>query len=220
MIKFSPSLLAADFSNLEKEIKRVESAGADMLHLDVMDGVFVPNISFGFPVIQSIRKCTDLIFDVHLMITEPGRYIDVVADSGADIITFHYESCSNQLEVIKAIKARGKKVCVSVKPKTSAEVLKPYMPYLDMILVMTVEPGFGGQKFIDHTVNNIRIAKRLCEEEGRDIDIEVDGGINPETAAVCAKAGATVLVAGNAVFRSDDPKKVMDDMRKAAEAAI
>lgn len=220
MIKFSPSLLAADFSKLESEIKRVEAAGADMLHLDVMDGVFVPNISFGFPVIKSIRKCTDIPFDVHLMITEPGRYIDVVSDAGADIITFHYESCENHLEVINAIKAHGKKACMSVKPKTNAEVLKPYIPYLDMILIMTVEPGFGGQAFIEHTVENMRTAKRLCKEIGREVDIQVDGGINPATAAVCAEAGANVLVAGSSVFRADDPRKVIDEMRRSAEAAL
>lgn len=217
MTKFSPSLLAADFSKLESEIKRVDDAGAEMLHLDVMDGVFVPNISFGFPVIKSIRKCTDMIFDVHLMITDPGRYIDVVADAGADIITFHYESCEDRLAVIKKIKAAGKKVCISVKPKTSAEVLAEYIPYLDMILIMTVEPGFGGQKFIMETVENIRIAKRLADAADHPIDIEVDGGINPETARICADAGANVYVAGNAVFRAEDCREVMDVIRKATE---
>lgn len=217
MIKFSPSLLAADFSKLDKEIKRVDDAGAEMLHLDVMDGVFVPNISFGFPVIKAIRKCTGMIFDVHLMITDPARYIDTVVDSGADIITFHYESCSDRLDVINKIKAAGKKVCMSVKPKTSAEVLAPYIPYLDMILIMTVEPGFGGQKFITDAVENIKIAKRLADAADHPIDIEVDGGINPETAKLCSEAGANVYVAGSAVFRAENCREVMDAIRRAAE---
>lgn len=216
MIKFSPSLLAADFSRLDSEIKRVEQAGAEYLHLDVMDGVFVPNISFGFPVIKSIRPRSGLVFDVHLMIVDPIKYIDAAADSGADIITFHYESCENQMEVIEKIKSRGKKASISVKPKTSAEVLRPLAPYLDMILVMSVEPGFGGQKFMPETIENMRIARQIADDCGRDIDIEVDGGINPETAALCAKAGANVFVAGNAVFRAEDCGKVIADIRRAA----
>lgn len=216
MIKISPSLLAADFSKLGDEIKKVENGGAEYLHLDVMDGVFVPNISFGIPVIKSLRKCSDMVFDTHLMITKPDRYVEAFADAGADIITIHYESCDDQLETLKHIKALGKKAAMSVKPKTSAEVLKPFLPYLDMILVMTVEPGFGGQKFMTDAVENVRISKRLATESGYDIDIEVDGGINAETAAICAKAGANVFVAGSSVFRADDAGKAISEIRASA----
>lgn len=220
MIKISPSMLAADFSRLGEELSRVERGGADWLHVDVMDGVFVPNISFGMPVVSSIRKTCGLFFDTHLMITEPGRYIEDFAKAGADGITIHYESCENQFEVIKHIKKLGLRAAMAIKPKTSAEVLKPYIPYLDMILVMTVEPGFGGQKFIDSTLENVRIAKRLVEESGREIDIEVDGGLNPETVALCAEAGANVFVVGSAIFKADDAAKMIEELRTSAENAV
>lgn len=220
MIKISPSMLAADFERLGDEIACVEKGGADWLHIDVMDGIFVPNISFGMPVIASIRKGSRLFFDTHLMITEPGRYIDDVAKAGADGITIHYESCDNQLDVIKHIKELGLKASMAIKPKTSAEVLRPYLPYIDMILVMTVEPGFGGQKFIEHTLENVRTAKRLVEESGREIDIEVDGGLNPVTTALCAEAGANVIVVGNAIFKAEDVAATIAELRAAAENAV
>lgn len=213
MIKLSPSLLASDFSQLGNEILKIEKAGCDMLHLDVMDGFFVPNISFGMPVISSLRKISSLIFDVHLMINDPVRYIDKFAACGADIITFHYESCNNQNEVIDKIKSCGKKAGIAIKPSTPAFVLEPFIGKTDMILIMTVEPGFGGQKLIPDTLSSVKQVSEMAKARGVSLDIQVDGGINLENAASAVQNGANVLVAGSAVFGAADVESAIKSFK-------
>lgn len=199
----SPSILSADFCRLEEQIKAVEEAGAKYLHIDVMDGLFVPSISYGMPVIKSIRKCTELFFDVHLMIDRPERYISAFAESGADLINFHIEATEDVPGTIQKIRALGKKVGITVKPKTPAAALEPYLGLVDMILVMTVEPGFGGQKLIPECLEKVTEIRHMLERKGLRTDIEVDGGINAENVSLALEAGANVIVAGSAVFRND-----------------
>lgn len=213
MIIISPSVLAADFSQLGDEVKKVSDAGAEYIHLDVMDGIFVPNISFGAPVIGSIRKSTDAVFDVHLMITDPIRYIDDFVKAGADILTIHYESCPNPAEVVKYIKSRGIRAAVAIKPATSADVLFPIINDIDMALIMTVEPGFGGQKLIPSTVEKIRELRRYTLKNGLDTDIEVDGGISADNLGTLTEAGANVIVAGSAIFKAEDPAAAIENLR-------
>lgn len=217
MIIISPSVLAADFADLGNQVNKVYEAGAKYIHLDVMDGIFVPNISFGPPVIVSLRKVTDIFFDVHLMITHPERYIKDYVDAGADLITVHYESTFDLASVIAQIKSYGKKAAVSIKPATSPEVLYPYLKDLDMVLVMTVEPGFGGQKMMPEMLSKVRAIREYANENGIDIDIEVDGGITPENVHLSTSAGANVIVAGSAIFKASDPAKVISDMIEVGE---
>ncbi len=213
MIKISPSILACDFTKLGEEIESIRLGGAEMAHLDVMDGIFVTNISFGLPVIESIRKSTSMFLDVHLMITKPERYIERFIDAGADLVTFHIEATDCPDKCIEMIKSKGKLAAISVKPNTPVEDIYPYLDRCDMILVMTVEPGYGGQALIPECLEKVKKLKAEIDKRGLAIDIQVDGGINEKNASDAKAAGANVLVAGSAVFKYEDRKSAIDKLR-------
>lgn len=206
--KVSPSILAADFANLIGDIRTIQNA--DMLHVDVMDGHFVPNISIGVPVVSSIRKATDLFLDVHLMISDPLFYAKDFANAGADLICFHVESDSDTLQTIELIKKLGKKVGIALKPATKASEIKDIIEMVDMVLVMTVEPGFGGQSFMADMLDKIAEVRNMIEKSGKEIDLQVDGGINEETARLVVKSGANVLVAGSYIFNCEDRAELVE----------
>lgn len=215
MTKISPSVLACDLSNLANEVKEIERCGADMVHLDVMDGMFVTNISFGLPVIQSLRDKTDLIFDVHLMIEEPERYADRFIEAGADILTFHLEACKDPVGLLQSIRSQGVMAGISITPGTDASEVFPLLEECDMVLVMTVEPGYGGQKLIPETLEKVSKIKAEIENRQLSVEIQVDGGINSSNAPLAISAGASILVAGSSVFGAVDKKAAIESLRNA-----
>lgn len=213
----APSLLAADFSRLEDQVRLIEESGADMLHLDVMDGVFVPNISFGIPVIESIRQNTNLFFDTHLMITNPLKFVEPFKKAGVDSLTVHIETCPNPKSIIKEMRLLGLKVGLAVNPQTMVEELFPFLDLIDVALVMSVEPGFGGQVFQPHSISKIISLHSEIESRQLPVQIQVDGGVNLSNSTSCIEAGATQIVAGSSIFGNTDPEYVIKKMRNVGQ---
>ncbi|WP_282630935.1 ribulose-phosphate 3-epimerase [Empedobacter sedimenti] len=211
----APSILAADFGNLAKDIEMVNNSQAEWFHLDVMDGVFVPNISYGMPIIEKINSLTNKVLDVHLMIVDPDRYISTFKQVGADILTVHYEACTHLHRTLQAIKAEGMKAGVALNPHTPVSVLEDVINDLDLVLIMSVNPGFGGQKFIENTYNKVSKLKKMITEAGADVIIEIDGGVGIHNASKLVEAGADALVAGSAVFNAENPTDYIAELKKA-----
>lgn len=220
MIKIAPSILAADFAKLGQEVKEVEAAGAELIHIDVMDGHFVPNISFGAIALEAIRPFSTLPMDVHLMIENPDQYIEQFAKAGADYITVHVEACRHLHRTIQLIRSYGVKPGVVLNPHTPIETIQHVLEDVDMVLFMTVNPGFGGQKFIESVVPKVAALSEIIKERGLNIEIEIDGGINAETIVPCAKAGATIFVAGSAIYSKEDRAQALQEIKQAGLAAI
>lgn len=216
MIKIAPSILSADFSRLGEEIIRLEKADADIIHIDVMDGHFVPNITIGPPVIKALKLVSELPFDVHLMIEDPDRYIDEFIDAGADIVSVHAEACTHLHHTVQRIKKKGKKAAVALNPATSLSMVERILEDVDMVLLMTVNPGFGGQAFIDSVTGKVRELKAITRNRGLKVDIEVDGGINLDNIYRITEAGANIIVTGSTVFNSDNMTRIIKDLRDKA----
>ena len=212
----SPSILTADFLHLKSEIEMVNQSEADLLHLDIMDGVFVPNLTFGFPVIRQIKKVSSKPLDVHLMIVDPDRYLEAYRDAGADWLTVHYETCTHLHRTIQRIKELGMKPAVSLNPHTDVSLLEPILPELNMVLIMTVNPGFGGQKFIEGSWDKIRKLKKMITKAGAETLIQVDGGVTEENIGALIKAGVDVFVVGNTIFSAEDPLQVTSNLKKSS----
>lgn len=209
----APSVLAADFGNLQRDIEMINQSEADWFHIDIMDGVFVPNISYGMPVLEAIKKHAKKTIDVHLMIVDPDRYIKTFAELGSDILTVHYEACTHLHRTLQAIKSEGMKAGVAINPHTSVELLRDVIQDIDLVLIMSVNPGFGGQSFIENTYNKIKRLKEIITESNASTIIEVDGGVTDKNAAALAETGADALVAGSFVFKSDDPKQTIKELK-------